>query len=45
VIVSMEAVPPPPWSMVLRAISLAAVTNFVWSTKLKPTAADRLRTS
>jgi len=29
----------------IAAISLAAVTNLVWSTRLNPTAVDRLRTS
>ena len=31
-----RSVPPPPWTSVLRASSLAAVTILVWSTRLKP---------
>src|SRR5262249_1829043 len=39
------AVPPPPWSMVLRASSLAAVTIFVCSTRLKPRSTAQVRTT
>jgi hypothetical protein len=44
-IVSMRAAPPPPYWMVLRPISLAAVTTLVWSTRLKPAATARSRTA
>src|SRR5919108_3636591 len=40
-----RATPPPPWSIVLRASSLAAVTIFVWSTRLKPISTARMRTT
>src|SRR5690242_19717274 len=36
--------PPRPWISVLRASSLAAVTTFVWSTRLKPSFAALSRT-
>src|SRR5215471_977981 len=35
--------PPPPWSSVLRAGSLAAVTILVWSTRLSPCATANSR--
>ena len=35
---SSRTAPPPPWTRVLRASSLAAVTILVWSTSRKPTA-------
>src|SRR5690348_13425857 len=41
---SSRAVPPPPWSSVLRANSLAAVTILVWSTRLSPCATAHDRT-
>src|SRR5689334_11742280 len=41
---SSRAVPPPPWSSVLRANSLAAVTILVWSTRLNPCATAHDRT-
>src|SRR5262245_60349515 len=42
---SSRTVPPPPWRVVFRASSLAAVTIFVWSTRLKPTATAHSRTT
>src|SRR5262245_21295957 len=38
-------VPPPAWSTVFRASSLAAVIILVWSTRLKPSSVDHLRTA
>src|SRR5262245_5821418 len=40
---SSLTVPPPPWSSVLRASSLAAVTILVWSTRLRPCATAHSR--
>src|SRR5215471_4736783 len=40
---SSLTVPPPPWSSVLRASSLAAVTILVWSTRLRPCATANSR--
>src|SRR5262245_6697190 len=40
---SSLTVPPPPWSSVLRANSLAAVTILVWSTRLRPCATAHSR--
>src|SRR5262245_60578904 len=42
-IASSLTVPPPPWSSVLRASSLAAVTILVWSTRLRPCATANSR--
>src|SRR5262250_88365 len=42
-IASSLTVPPPPWSRVLRASSLAAVTILVWSTRLSPCATAHSR--
>src|SRR5688500_3423568 len=41
---STRAVPPPPWVNVFRASSLAAVTIFVWSTRLNPSSMASART-
>src|SRR5271155_322336 len=41
----MRNVPPPPYTTVLRAISLAAVTSLVWSTIPKPASIARARTA
>src|SRR3954468_1944643 len=38
-------VPPRPWTTVLRAISLAAVTILVWSTSVKPCCTAQVRTA
>src|SRR4051812_27655465 len=43
--VSRRSVPPPPYVSVLRASSLAAVTIFVWSTRLKPSSTARCLTA
>src|SRR2546422_615043 len=40
-----RALPPPPWSIVFRASSLAAVTILVCSTRLKPISTARMRTT
>src|SRR5690242_16750181 len=42
---SIWSVPPPPYSTVLRAISLAAVTSFVRSTRPRPSERLQLRTT
>src|SRR5689334_14105369 len=42
---SICSVPPPPYSTVLRAISLAAVTSFVRSTRPRPRFRLQLRTT
>src|SRR5271170_4810780 len=41
----MHNVPPPPYTTVLRPISLAAVTSLVWSTIPKPASIARARTA
>src|SRR4051812_38532859 len=41
---SSVAEPPPPYTTVLRQISLAAVTILVWSTRLNPASTARRRT-
>src|SRR5690242_14832021 len=41
----MRTVPPRPYTTVLRAISLAAVTILVWSTRVKPCCTAQVRTA